>query len=85
MCGIFLLAFVVPPICFHRLREIFCPFSDPEIALDYSSNPDVDSETFELMKQIWTEQFENVGIRLLSRLNFYHTDLEPLAQDPNLL
>jgi len=67
------------------LIQILQDYTDPEIALDYSANPDVDSETFELMKQIWTEQFENVGVRLLSRLNFYHTDLEPLAQDPNLL
>ena len=58
-------------------------FSDPEIALDYSSHPEVDSETHELMRQIWSEQFENVGVRLLSRINFYHTDLEPLAQDPS--
>ena len=57
--------------------------SDPDIALDYSSKPEVDSETLELMRQIWSEQFENVGVRLLSRINSYHTDLEPLEQDPS--
>ncbi|XP_065056881.1 armadillo repeat-containing protein 2-like [Rhopilema esculentum] len=58
-------------------------YTDPEVAFDYSNNPHIDSEAVDLMMQIWNEQFEQVGIRLLSRIEDNHTNLRPLVEEPD--
>lgn len=67
------------------LQFTFCCISlaDPETAFDYSENPEIDLETIDLMKQIWKEQFQHVGNKLLHRIESYHTELEPLVETPD--
>eukprot|EP00794_Sanderia_malayensis_P021357 gene21357-23433_t len=63
------------------LLQILQEYLDPDIALDYSEQTSIDSETRELMGQTWTDQFEQVALRLYSRIEENHTALEPLEID----
>ena len=67
--------------CFPILVIFF--FLDPDTAFDYKEELGIDAETRELMKQIWSEQFEQVGTRLLQRIDDHHTALQPLVQEPD--
>ena len=56
---------------------------EPELALDYESQEDLDDNAKEVLKDTWSMQFQPVASQLLRKIDSHHSDLIPIISFPD--
>lgn len=64
------------------LITILTELIEPELALDYESQEDLDKYTRDMLKEAWSTQFQPVASLLLRKIDSHHSELVPIITYP---